>query len=195
MQRKIQRMKQQCTLIPSPIGTLYAVFIDGVLSRLSRATEQDMSISYPSVAVQTADSPVRADAELHELSQQISAIFTHNHRYTAPFSLVGLSPFQQKVLACTAEIPRGAVRSYGFIAHAIGHPGASRAVGTALAKNPLPWVIPCHRVIHADGKLGAYSGGGTAIKARLLELEGVKLGRAADKIVVAPPFEPAFKAV
>ena len=71
-------------------------------------------------------------------------------------------------------IPYGAVRNYGDIARAVGQPGAARAVGQANGCNPLPIVIPCHRVIASDGTIGGYSGG-LAIKHRLLALEGAEL--------------------
>ncbi len=83
-----------------------------------------------------------------------------------------LPAFQRQVLEATAAIPYGETRTYGQIAAAIGKPGAARAVGRALATNPMPIVIPCHRVISADGRLHGYSGpGGLAAKARLLALE------------------------
>ncbi len=89
------------------------------------------------------------------------------------FDLDELSPFQRRVLEATAAIPRSEVRTYGEIALAIGSPGAARSVGTALANNPLPLVIPCHRVVRANGDLGNYSGpGGPGSKERLLRLEG-----------------------
>src|SRR5262249_29314379 len=73
----------------------------------------------------------------------------------------------------TREIPRGEVRTYAWVAREIGHPAAVRAVGTALAKNPVPFVIPCHRVVRSDGDLGNYSGGGVDTKERILLYEGV----------------------
>ncbi|HUT83474.1 MAG TPA: MGMT family protein [Thermodesulfobacteriota bacterium] len=73
-------------------------------------------------------------------------------------------------------IPYGAVKTYGEIAEAIGTPGAFRAVGSALGRNPLPLFIPCHRVIRGDGELGGFSGpDGIVMKARLLRLEGILL--------------------
>jgi len=78
--------------------------------------------------------------------------------------------FHRAVLAEVARIPYGTTRTYARIAEAIGNPGASRAVGTANARNPLPLVIPCHRVVAATGP-GNY-GGGRAMKVRLLQLEG-----------------------
>ncbi|MGI6143393.1 MAG: methylated-DNA--[protein]-cysteine S-methyltransferase [bacterium] len=89
----------------------------------------------------------------------------------------GYTPFQQRVLAAAAAIPYGEVRSYRWLAiEATGRPGASRAVGGAMAANPLPLIIPCHRVIRSDGDLGGFAGG-LELKARLLALEGVELPR------------------
>ncbi len=84
--------------------------------------------------------------------------------------------FQKSVWQTLMKIPYGQVRSYQWVAHQIGTPQAARAVGMANRCNPLPIVIPCHRVIKADGELGGYSGG-IAIKQALLELEGVRLGK------------------
>jgi O-6-methylguanine DNA methyltransferase len=81
-------------------------------------------------------------------------------------------PFLQKVWLACAEIPAGSTVTYGELARKIGHPGAARAVGTALSKNPFAPVIPCHRVIRSDGKMGGYSGrGGIRTKRKLLEEE------------------------
>ncbi len=93
----------------------------------------------------------------------------------APVDLSALPPFRQKVLKATMRIPAGQVRSYGQIAQAIGHPGAARAVGTAMARNPIPLLVPCHRVVRGDGTLGNYGMGGTARKAALLQREGFAL--------------------
>ena len=89
--------------------------------------------------------------------------------------LVGLTPFQRQVLEKIRHIPRGEVRPYTWVAREIGFPKAVRAVGTALGKNPIPLLIPCHRVIRSEGALGAYSAGGTDMKARILAFEGVDL--------------------
>ena len=78
--------------------------------------------------------------------------------------------FQIRVYAALLEIPYGETRTYGEIARAIGEPAAARAVGTANGANPLPLVVPCHRVVAARGKLGGF-GGGVQLKKRLLALE------------------------
>jgi methylated-DNA-[protein]-cysteine S-methyltransferase len=90
--------------------------------------------------------------------------------------LTRLYGFQKKVLMAERKIPYGWVCTYGRLAEIIGNPGAARAVGTALARNPFPLIIPCHRTIRSDGSLGGY-GGGKALKRQLLELEGVAFGK------------------
>lgn len=97
-------------------------------------------------------------------------------------ALESCSAFQQRVLRAEHAIPRGRVSSYGAIARHLGVPGGARAVGRALATNPFPIVVPCHRAIRGDGALGGYQGG-AAMKRRLLELEGVAVsadGRVLD---------------
>lgn len=86
--------------------------------------------------------------------------------------LDGCSPFQRRVLRAEYEIPRGRVSSYRLLAGRLGLPGGARAVGRALATNPFPLVIPCHRVVRSDGGLGGYQGG-APMKRALLEMEGV----------------------
>lgn len=83
-----------------------------------------------------------------------------------------LSALEKKVYKAVLSIPLGEVRSYKWVAKAAGSPGASRAVGTILKNNPYPLIIPCHRVVKSDGKLGEYSGkGGKKGKQALLDLE------------------------
>ena len=82
--------------------------------------------------------------------------------------------FQRRVLLETMRIPRGSVVSYGSLAKMISAPGAARAVGSALAGNPFPIIIPCHRVVRSDGYVGQF-GGGTEVKKTLLRLEGVEI--------------------
>jgi methylated-DNA-[protein]-cysteine S-methyltransferase len=81
--------------------------------------------------------------------------------------------FQKKVLLETRQIPRGKVISYGHLADRILAPGAARAVGSALARNPFPLIIPCHRVVKSTGYLGNFSGG-SEMKKFLLQMEGVQ---------------------
>lgn len=81
--------------------------------------------------------------------------------------------FQKRVLPAEAGIPRGRVSTYGALAQRIGSPRAARAVGTALARNPFPIIVPCHRAVRSDGSIGGF-GGGPEMKRALLEMEGVR---------------------
>lgn len=89
------------------------------------------------------------------------------------FDLRSVTEFERAVLMKAREIPRGEVRTYGWIAAQIGHRLAVRAVGTALRKNPVPVLIPCHRVVRSDGHIGEYALGGSANKLTILTSEGV----------------------
>ena len=96
----------------------------------------------------------------------------HRRHFPMEIAWETLPPFQRQVLQAVAAIPYAETRTYGQIAAASGHPRAARAVGQAVARNPMPLVIPCHRVVAANGSLGGYSGpGGLTTKARLLALE------------------------
>ncbi len=90
--------------------------------------------------------------------------------FTVPVDLAGIGEFQDRVLTEANRIPFGEVTSYADLARRIGHPRAARAVGNALGANPVPVIVPCHRVIRGDGSWGHYAFGG-ALKTRLLALE------------------------
>lgn len=89
-----------------------------------------------------------------------------------PLDLRGVTPFRAEVLRELAKVPYGETTTYTELARAVGNPKAVRAVGSACATNPLPILIPCHRVLRADGALGGYRGGVDA-KRYLLQLEGI----------------------
>lgn len=89
-----------------------------------------------------------------------------------PVDFRSVTPFQKLVLEETAAIPRGQTRSYGWLADRTGRPRAARAVGQTMARNPVPLVIPCHRVVRSDGRIGNYGLGGSDRKRVLLRAEG-----------------------
>jgi O-6-methylguanine DNA methyltransferase len=139
-------------------------------------------------AVRPATSALQFEAAFHaafgrqihaasEPPAQLVRAITHQLAGTTSpdlrFDLRQLSEFERAVLRKALEIPRGEVRPYAWIAREIGHPGAMRAVGTALARNPVPLLIPCHRVVKSDGHLGRYSMGGADAKRTILQAEGV----------------------
>ncbi len=118
--------------------------------------------------------PVQDPEKLAPVMAQLERFFQGEPvSFDFPVDLSPLTPFQQAVLEATRAIPPGQVMTYGEIAAAIGRPRASRAVGQALRRNPVPFLVPCHRVVGSGGALGGYGGAtGTAVKRQLLALEG-----------------------
>jgi methylated-DNA-[protein]-cysteine S-methyltransferase len=114
-------------------------------------------------------------AFLPDLQQQIVAYFEGepvDFRTVPLITLDHTGTFGHRVLCACRAIPFGRTRTYAGLAGKVGHPGAARAVGTALAGNPIPLIIPCHRVLRSDGGLGGFSApGGTATKQKLLDHE------------------------
>lgn len=108
------------------------------------------------------------------VARAVAAFFGGERLRPEDFALAELGPFQREVLRKALEIPWGEVRTYSWIAREIGRPAAVRAVGTALGRNPMPVLIPCHRVLRGDGGLGGYAFG-LPRKRQLLALEGVDL--------------------
>jgi O-6-methylguanine DNA methyltransferase len=107
------------------------------------------------------------------LASAIQRRLAGDRRVQIPLDLRGHTAFETDVWMKALEIPRGEVRPYGWIASEIGRPKAVRAVGTALGHNPVPLIVPCHRVVRSDGMLGQYSLGGPANKRALLAWEGL----------------------
>jgi len=117
-----------------------------------------------------------ATSILEETARQLDNYFAGRlRRFDLPLSPSG-TPFQREVWEALCAIPYGETRTYGEMAETIGRPKAVRAVGAANGANPIPIVVPCHRVIGADGSLTGY-GGGMEIKKRLLALEGAWPGK------------------
>jgi O-6-methylguanine DNA methyltransferase len=116
---------------------------------------------------------IRSEDQLIPIMQQISTYLEGKRKtFDVPIYWEMMSAFQQEALRVVSTIPYGETRSYGQIAAQLGRPQASRAVGRANASNPLPLVIPCHRVIGADGSLRGYGAGeGLKTKAWLLAME------------------------
>lgn len=125
---------------------------------------------------ETGAHPVRSAAHAGAAARQVGEYLAGRRTtFDLPVDLSSMTSFQQQVLLAACQIPRGQVRTYSDLAREIGRPKAARAVGQALGSNPVPIVVPCHRVLAADGSLRGYSGGGgLATKERLLRLEGAR---------------------
>jgi methylated-DNA-[protein]-cysteine S-methyltransferase len=146
------RSPRSFTTLESPVGTLrLTATADGLIDGLSMAGQRH--------APPAEEGMVRDEGPFAELAGQLGEYFAGAAvEFDVPLSLRG-TPFQQRVWAALREIPYGETISYGELARRLGTPGASRAVGLANGRNPVAIVIPCHRVIGADGRLTGYGGG------------------------------------
>ena len=158
----VEATTTSCTRIESPVGPLLLATDDGGLRSIEFLNGRRTAQANP----QWHD-----DAEpLREIIRQLRAYFAGDlETFDLPLAPQG-TPFQLSVWNRLCEIPYGETISYGELARRIGNPNASRAVGLANGSNPIPIVIPCHRVIGSNGKLTGY-GGGLPIKEKLLGLE------------------------
>lgn len=148
------------TVHDSPVGSLTLASNGKALTQLEFENPR-----YPLPA-----HPRGSDKILDQARRELDAYFAGKLRsFTVPVAPEG-TPFQQRVWAELLKIPYGVTRSYGALAAALGKPNASRAVGLANGRNPVAVIVPCHRVIGADGSLTGY-GGGMPRKKFLLELE------------------------
>ncbi len=120
------------------------------------------------------------DRPPERLARALARRIGGDRRAQIRLDLRGRHEFERAVWLKALEIPAGEVRPYGWIASEIGRPRAVRAVGTALGHNPVPLIVPCHRVVRSDGTLGQYSLGGPSIKRRILAAEGVDLDLLGD---------------
>ena len=148
--------------------------VDGVTLRLVASASGICEIEFDPFRTSRPGGRNDANGLLVEAARQLRAYFAGELReFRLPLDLQG-TDFQKRVWRQLETIPYGETRSYSEIAAAIGAPRAVRAVGAANGANPVPIVVPCHRVIGASGKLVGY-GGGLELKRRLLELEGLLL--------------------
>jgi methylated-DNA-[protein]-cysteine S-methyltransferase len=160
-----------CLTITTPLGDLRLLArherLVGVVILAGAAGVQAGSTSAPAVRGDRA-SPVLCEAE-RELTEYFAG---RRQTFEVPLDLSGWPPFTEKILEELRKVPYGETLTYGELAARAGCPRAARAVGQVMAANPLPIVIPCHRVVAANGRLGGYSGGaGLPTKQWLLAFE------------------------
>jgi O-6-methylguanine DNA methyltransferase len=158
------------TEIEGPIGPLYVAWATTGITAVERAGDPDgfeteYELHHGRPLQRVPEMPPRMLAAVHKRFE--------GERTKGPdIDLETLTEFEQAVLRKTMEIPFGEVRPYSWVAREIGRPKAVRAVGSALAANPVTFVIPCHRVVRADGHIGNYGAGGPEAKREVLNLEG-----------------------
>jgi methylated-DNA-[protein]-cysteine S-methyltransferase len=154
-------MSRTHTVVPSPMGPLTLVREDGALVRLAMS---------PPTALDPDALGERSGEGFDDVVRQLGEYFAGERTaFDLPLRPVG-SDFELAVWDQLTHIPYGATRSYGYVAKAVGEPGGAQAVGAANGRNPLAIVVPCHRVIGADGSLVGF-GGGLPRKRFLLDLE------------------------
>lgn len=158
--------------IESPIGPLIVAWNGRGVSLVDGDTDDDaFEARHPAVTGRPA---YRAERGVPpRLAAAIAARIGGDRRARIELDLRGHTDFERDVWLKALEIPRGEVRPYGWIAAEIGRPRAVRAVGTALGHNPVPVIVPCHRVVRTDGTIGQYSLGGPANKRTILRSEGL----------------------
>jgi methylated-DNA-[protein]-cysteine S-methyltransferase len=158
--------------VDSPLGALTAMVTERGLVRLSyggEAVHEQLEELATTVSPRILRHGSRTDGVRRQLDEYFAGA---RHDFDVPIDWRLVRGFATAVLQATARIPFGSVSSYRAIADAAGSPNAYRAAGNALGSNPVPIVVPCHRVLHAGGGLGGYTGG-LERKRFLLELEGV----------------------
>jgi methylated-DNA-[protein]-cysteine S-methyltransferase len=156
--------------VDSPVGALLLAATDVGLVRVAFAVE-DHDAVLATLAEVISPRILRAPARLDDPARQLDEYFGHRRRaFDVPVDLRLAHGFRRAVVEHLRDIGYGRRETYADVAAAVGSPRAVRAVGTACARNPLPVVIPCHRVVRSDGSPGQYAGG-AARKTMLLELE------------------------
>ena len=160
----------------SPLGPLTVFVTRAGLLRIAYADEpldQTLQETAERVSPRILEAPERTDVVRRELAEYFAG---GRRAFDVPLDWRLVRGFARDVLRATSRVPFGAVTTYGAVAGAAGSPRAYRAAGNALGSNPIPIVVPCHRVLHSGGGIGGYTGG-VARKAYLLALEGVEVGR------------------
>lgn len=157
--------------VDSPFGTLLAATTSDGLVRLA-FPEEDVDAVLEALARRISPRIIEAPASFDAVRRQLDEYFNGSRRaFELAQDWTLMSTFGRKVLGATCDIPYGGVLSYAEVAAEAGSPRGSRAAGNALGSNPIPIVVPCHRVLRSGGNLGGY-GGGLDRKRYLLELEG-----------------------
>ncbi|CAN5884344.1 hypothetical protein BH24CHL4_BH24CHL4_25370 [soil metagenome] len=154
--------------VDTAIGPVFIAASDCGISAVARGTSE---AAFKLAHLERTGRPAKHLEQAPErLKRDVAAVLSGDRRRKPAFDLRGLTEFEEAVLRKALEIRRGEVRPYAWITREIGHPVAARAVGTALANNPAPVLIPCHRVVRGDGVIGNYLFG-TDAKRTLLETE------------------------
>ncbi|MEW6067572.1 MAG: methylated-DNA--[protein]-cysteine S-methyltransferase [Nitrospirota bacterium] len=154
--KKLSNIESVYCTFESPVGTLYLLFTGKILTGISfkKPLELHRKAKIPSLII-----------------REMEEYFEHGiEKFTQEIGFSKGTEFDKSVWLALKKIPYGETRTYKWLAEKVEHPNACRAVGSALSRNPIPIILPCHRVIESDGSLGGYSAG-IDIKRRLLDIE------------------------
>jgi methylated-DNA-[protein]-cysteine S-methyltransferase len=144
----------------SPLGPLLLAGTDHGLVRVAYLDFSDRDAILQALADRVSPRMLEAPRRLDEPRRELEDYFDgRRHEFDLPLDWRLMTDFTRRILTATAAIPYGSVSTYGVVAREAGSPRGSRAAGNALGSNPMPIVIPCHRVLHADGGIGGYTGG------------------------------------
>jgi O-6-methylguanine DNA methyltransferase len=154
----------------SPLGTLFVAFRETGITYVALDRGEGDEAAFQRIKARLGRSVVQSTAPSW-VSDTVSAFFHTHVSNLERVDISDLTPFEQATLRATAKIPAGEVRSYSWVAAEMGQPKAARAVGGVMARNPVPLLYPCHRVVDCEGRLHNYEYG-IDVKARILELEG-----------------------
>jgi methylated-DNA-[protein]-cysteine S-methyltransferase len=175
--------------IPSPLGELFLAATQAGLCRVAWCMAEDAFVAEVEAACKGPARKGSVDGVVAEAGRQLGEYFRGERQvFELPLDFSGLRPFQERVLRELGRVPWGEVVTYGELAHRCGQPRAARAVGGAMRANPLPVIVPCHRVLLSTGALGGF-GGRPHLKQQLLEMEGWTLrdGAVLDAPLSMPP--------
>jgi methylated-DNA-[protein]-cysteine S-methyltransferase len=160
--------------IDSPLGPLFIAASDAGVCEIGFGINENETV-FQHHLEERGFRPVADWNAVAGVARQLREYFGgQRDRFEVPLDFSGVSPFTRSVLTATAQVPFGSLSSYRDIAQQVGRPSATRAVANALGRNPIPVIVPCHRVIRSDHSLGGYTGG-LEIKEQLLSLEGVSI--------------------
>ncbi len=176
MSRDTNQTGERYLLFPTAFGTCGIAWRDGGLTRL-QLPERDVSATERRLSAREV--PGLQAEEVPWVAWAVVALQRYFAGRAVDFSGIcldvsGCSPFHQRIYEALRGVPFGKTTTYGALAAEVGSPDAARAIGQAMGRNPIPVIIPCHRVLASGGKIGGFSApGGATTKERLLELEGV----------------------
>jgi methylated-DNA-[protein]-cysteine S-methyltransferase len=175
LMKTLAPFRAYCAWVASPFGPVFLARTEKGVCRVSfRKSEDELLWELESRALLPEMAPRKLERERRELSEYFEG---KRQRFELPIDLRWGTTFQKRVLQAASRVPFGESCCYGDVAKRVGRPRAQRAVGTALGKNPVAIVIPCHRVVLSGGGIGGYTGG-LDVKRTLMKIEGIELQEA-----------------